>query len=121
MKIGFRLLLILTVLIIIMSAGECMAQVTPEPSPDEPKVCISQDTANKCGEAMRLKPVLEQKVEALEAGRKTDADIIKDLQIKLAQEVQKGIDADAERNRLMMIIEFLLKHGRTKKYGIINF
>jgi IS5 family transposase len=105
--------------------------------PDEPKVCISQAAANKCAENARLVPALENKnttleasllekdksiAELREAGRKNEADLKEALiktQSELATKTGQLIGAEAMVTRLTAIIDFMLKNGREKCYGLI--
>lgn len=111
-------------LIFIIAAGAIAAGAqtpTPTPPPEE-KVCISQDAAQECAACVRERKELRELAKANEEARAEDARIIKDLEIRLAAETQKNIDAEAERLRLMKIVEFLLVNGRKKqKFGLIVF
>jgi len=114
-----------TILIVIICAFFSIAGYsqtpTPTPPPEE-KVCISQDAAQECAACLRERKELRDLAKANEEARAEDARIIKDLEIRLAAETQKNIDAEAERLRLMKIVEFLLVNGRKKqKFGLIVF
>jgi flagellar motility protein MotE (MotC chaperone) len=101
-------------------------------------VCISQEAANKAREnALELQATKEKAVvletaltekdksiaELRETARKNEADLKERLhktEVELATKTGQLIGAEAERTRLIAITEFLLKHGRVKKYGILN-
>lgn len=105
----------------------------------EPRVCISQSAANVCAANSRENSALREKIGVLEAallekdksiaelrdaGSKNVADLTKALhetEIKLATATGQLIGVEAEKTRLLAIIDFMLKNGRTKKYGLINF
>lgn len=108
---------ILALFFILLASGGVLAQ----DATDEPKVCISQTTANELYVlATKGKAFDEYKTQA-EADIKARDKIIEDLKREVAMLTQHRIDSDAERQRLVVIIEALLKSVRPKKIGLINF
>lgn len=96
------------------------AQTEPQKMDEPLAVCITQADANKLFSlAQKGKSFDEYKTQAERDITERDK-IIENLKINLATETQRGSDRDAEIVRLTAIIEFLLKNGRVKKYGIIN-
>lgn len=99
--------LILTIAIIVGSTAVAAAQTE--------QVCISQDTANKCADAIDRVAVLEDAVKVRDKA-------IEDLKVELARQTQKAVDNEATVIRLTTMMEFLLKaYTKPKKFGLINF
>lgn len=108
-------------------------------SQDEPKVCISQAAANVCAANSRENVALKEKIAVLEsaltekdksiaelqdANRKNVADLTKALhetEVKLATATGQLIGTEAEKTRLLAIIDILLKNSRKKSIGLIAF
>lgn len=79
------------------------------------QVCISQDAANKCSEAV-------DKVKALEQSVTVRDKLIEELKIELAKETQKAADREATIVRLTALFDSLIKsYTKPKKIGLINF
>lgn len=102
------------------SVSTAYCQTTNAAAADEPKIYISQESADECARA-----VIERKeLRALAFAdkqliRERDA-IIEDLKVKLALSTGQLIGKDAEIARMTAIIEYLLKSTRKKKIGLIN-
>jgi hypothetical protein len=85
-------------------------------------VCVSQETADKCYNAIDTVKAQEKQIEALNKAIEERDSIIGDLKIKLAVESQKAVDKDAEVLRMLAIIESLMKsYTKPKKWGLIVF
>jgi hypothetical protein len=126
---------LITAAFCIISPLAVFSQVSDCP---QDKICISVEAANKAREnalelqatkekAAVLETALTEKdksiAELRETARKNEADLKERLhktEVELATKTGQLIGAEAERTRLIAITEFLLKHGRVKKYGILN-
>lgn len=79
------------------------------------QVCISQEAADKCSEAV-------DRITALEDAIKVRDRLIEELKVEVAKQTQKAVDNEATVVRLTTLMEFLLKnYTKPKKFGIINF
>lgn len=107
--------LLITFLFLLAFAFTASAQT------DEKPVCVSQETANKLFELGTKGKAYDVLKEASDKAIDERDKIIEDLKIKLAQEVQKNIDNDAEKARLTAIIEVLVPQLRKKCNGIVLF
>lgn len=105
--------------IILLFAFSAAAQQGPA---EEDKVCISQDAAQECAKCVTERKGLRELADTLKAARENDAKIIRDLELRLAVEVQKAAGLQAEVTRQQALIQFLLTNGRKKiRIGLINF
>lgn len=85
-------------------------------------VCISQETADKCYNAIETVESQKKQIQALNTAIEERDKIIEDLKLKLAVESQKAVDKDAEVLRMLSIIESLMKsYTKPKKWGLIVF
>jgi TolA-binding protein len=91
-------------------------------------VCISQEDANLCAKRALEAKALREQVATLETAREADKVSIEELKNRINQLTVEAArlngqltEADKNQASQRAIIEFLLKHGRIKKYGIINF
>jgi hypothetical protein len=92
------------------------AQEAPKP------VCVSQETADRCADALDEVAALRLLVDELKKGRETDAKIIEELKQALALETGKVVGLESQNVQQRNIIEFLLKQGTVrKKFGLIVF
>lgn len=99
-------------------------------------VCLTQEAAQRAVENARLRPLLEEKVTALESSvaakeadlketretaRKNEADLrqaLNETTVKYATTAGELIATKAEVTRQAVTIEFLLKNGRNKCGGL---
>lgn len=89
---------------------------------EAPKVCISQESANRCADLAQNEQVQVQKIDLLEKAIRERDKIIEDLKIKLAMETQRATDSEANNLRLTAVMEGLLKaYTKPKKWGLIVF
>lgn len=89
---------------------------------EAPKVCISQEAANKCADNVNVIAQQNAEIEALNIALANRDKIIEDLKVRLSAESQKAVDAQAENLRLTAVLEALLKaYTKPKKWGIIVF
>jgi uncharacterized coiled-coil protein SlyX len=77
--IRFILMLIAVLLVPYAAASQTDNQPSGNLQSAEPKVCISQEAANKCAENARLIPALNEKIAALEAKIKAQDTTIEEL------------------------------------------
>jgi len=86
------------------------------------QVCISQETADACANALDTVSVQTKEIEALkDALRNRDA-IIEGLKIAVAVEAQKAVGNEAQVIRLTAILEAMMKsYTKPKKWGLIVF
>ena len=102
------------------------------------EVCISQAAANVCGQNARLIPALEQKIAVLEAAmlekdksiaelietnRKNIADLqeaLKRTEIALATKTGELIGNEAEKVRLLALLDFAIKNTKKKRNALIT-
>lgn len=86
------------------------------------QVCISQETANKCAEAVATADAQAKEIEALRTALTNRDKIIEDLKVKVAVEAQRATDNEAQILRMTAVLEGLLKaYTKPKKWGIIVF
>lgn len=86
------------------------------------QVCISQESANKCAEAVATADAQTKEIEALRNALANRDKIIEDLKIKMAVEAQRATDNEAQVLRMTAVLEGLLKaYTKPKKWGIIVF
>jgi hypothetical protein len=79
------------------------------------QVCISQETANTCAEAI-------DRVTALEDAIRERDRIIEGLKVEVARQTQKAVDYEATVVRMTGLLELMLKsYTKPKKFGLINF
>lgn len=88
-------------------------------------VCISQEAANKAAENKRELDATKEKVGVLENALaekdKNDAELraaLKRTELALAEKTGQLIKAEANEVRMAAMVDFLLKHGRKKCYGL---
>jgi peptidoglycan hydrolase CwlO-like protein len=129
MKLLITILFILTASVITTAQTVC----------PEGLVCISQSAANQAAANVRELEATKEKVTVLESALKSKDDTIREIQetakknendlkeainrttAELARTNGQLTGAEAMNVRLTAIIDFMLKNGRTKKYGVINF
>lgn len=103
------------------------------------RICISQEAANRAAELARENPVLKEKIAVLEAALKAKDETIAELkatneknvadlktaltktETELSRVTGQLIATEAQMVRFTAIIDFMLKNGRIKKFGVINF
>lgn len=106
--------IVLFILFLVFSTMIANAQQAP--------VCISQESADKCYNAIETIETQKKQIDALNLAIVERDKIIEELKIKLAVESQKAVDKDAEVLRMLAIIESLMKsYTKPKKWGIIVF
>jgi hypothetical protein len=109
--------LILIILVVLASTWITHAQtITPPANPTavEEKVCISREAAEKASKAFDVVKAQEAEIAELK-------EILVELKIKLSAATERNIAADAERVRLLSIVESLLKNPRkVTKIGLFN-
>lgn len=89
---------------------------------EAPKVCISQEAANKCADNVNVIVQQKAEIDAMQTALRNRDAIIEELKVKVAVESQKAVDAQAENLRLTAVLEALLKaYTKPKKWGIIVF
>lgn len=105
---------------LLLCGAFCMAAQAQTATPTPETVTISKEAAIKCLEN-------GDKVTALEAEVKANAQaiadlkaLISDLKANMAGLTGEKTQLEATLVRYDKILEFLLKNGRIKKYGIIN-
>lgn len=82
------------------------------------KVCLSPEAARAALEAGDKVTALETEVQTLRIAVLDQKGITNDVKIELAKQIGEKTGAQAEAARLSAIVEFLLKNGRKKCYGI---
>jgi hypothetical protein len=106
---------LLPILLILMCLGACNYAYAQATNPDDEKVCISKEAAEKAVKAFDTVKAQEAQIAELKK-------IIDELKIKTAMLTQKEIDLEAEQKRNGAIIEYLLKNPRkVTKIGLLNF
>lgn len=128
-KLSLIILLILSPVAVFSQTAEC----------PQGFICLTQAEANKARENALELAATKEKVQTLEdalkakdasyndlktAKEKNEADLTERLNKvtnELATKTGQLIGAEAMNVRLTAIIDFMLKNGRTKKYGVINF
>lgn len=86
------------------------------------QVCISQEAANKCADAINVADQQKTEIEALKNALANRDKIIEELKVKLAVEAQKAVDNEKTVVRMTAILEAMLKsYTKPKKWGIIVF
>jgi septal ring factor EnvC (AmiA/AmiB activator) len=102
-------------------------------------ICLTQAEANAAAQNARELIATREKITVLESALKSKDDTIREIQetakknendlkeainrttAELARTNGQLTGAEAMNVRLTAIIDFMLKNGRTKKYGVINF
>jgi len=67
-------------------------------------VCISQETADKCYNAIDTLQAQQRQIDAMQVAIDGRDAIINDLKIKVAVQAQKAVEKDAEVLRMLAII-----------------
>ena len=103
---------------LVLLIGQAQGQVSDCPAD---KVCLTREQAVEALQNRDKVKALEEREKALEEARKIDAETIANLKLELAKMTGDKTGAEQMIVRLSAIVDFMLKNGRTKKYGIINF
>lgn len=111
-----------TIYMLIVLALLAVPAIAQQQGPEDDTVCISQDAAQQCASCAAERKGLRELADTLKTARDNDTRIIRDLELRLAVEVQKAADLQAEVVRQQALIQFLLTNGRKKiRIGLINF
>jgi septal ring factor EnvC (AmiA/AmiB activator) len=134
----FILILIVVLLVPYAAASQTDNQPSGNLQSAEPKVCVSQEAANKCAENARLIPALNEKIAALEAkikahettieelkevNRKNVADLTDRLhktELSLATKTGEIIGCQAQNVEQRAIIQALLPMVKKKRNALIT-
>lgn len=128
-----------TIIAILLFAGSVAAQsAVPCPVMPAGTLCISQQAGNAAFQNARELDATKQKVAVLEdAIKQKDTDIrlvqdtaakntvsitqaLHDTELKLATSTGQLIASEAEKTRLIAILELALRNTHKRKYGLIN-
>lgn len=108
--------LIFLTAIIFLSALAGYSQDCP---PD--KVCITREAAVQALKGSDTVKAQADEIKAKDQAINDLKNVIKGLEIDLAKMSGDKTGAEQMVVRLTAIVDFMLKNGRTKKYGVINF
>lgn len=86
------------------------------------QVCISQETADACANALDTVTAQAKEIEALKDALRNRDKIIEELKIAVAVEAQKAASNEAQVIRITAILEAMMKsYTKPKKWGLIVF
>lgn len=107
-------ILIATAILILAGAATANAQQSET-------VTITREAAIKCLQDSDKLKAVEAEVAAKDQAIEDYKKLVTDLKVELAKAVGEKTGSEQMVVRLTAIIDFMLKNGRTKKYGVINF
>lgn len=103
-----------------VNAQETPGGVQPFPCPAG-LVCISPEAARKALQDSDTVAAQKTQIATLEQAVNDYKKLKTDLEAELAKTTGEKTGAEQMVVRLTAIIDFMLKNGRIKKYGLINF